>query len=294
MQPEDAVAEHRFGPFTYDANQRLLFRDGEPVAVVPKLIDTLHILLERRGRVIEKGELMRLVWPDAVVEESGLARNISLLRKALGDESEEYIQTVPKRGYRFAAAPVEEEPIVAGEAPTVAPRPRARWLLIACVAAVCAAFAYWQFYMPGRLLRDEGRIELVVLPFQSILPNEAEIGRSFAESTVTSLAQVPAVRVLSPSTTKRYQEAKVPAHIMARIVGMDGVLEGTIQVDSGIVRVTARLVDVHSGRIIWANRYDRPIAGGEPAQVSIARSIAGDVEPHLSIQSAFRRVRTDR
>jgi TolB-like protein len=81
---------------------------------------------------------------------------------------------------------------------------------------------------------------------------------------------------------------------MARILGMDAVLEGTVEVDTGQVRVTARLVDVHSGRIIWANRYDRPAAAGEPVQVSIAKSIAADVEPHLSLQRAFRPMHADR
>jgi DNA-binding winged helix-turn-helix (wHTH) protein len=76
-----------FGPFHYDAEQRLLFRQGEVVPLVPKAIDTLHVLLERRGRVVEKAELMKLVWPDTTVEDVGLARNISLLRKALDDEA---------------------------------------------------------------------------------------------------------------------------------------------------------------------------------------------------------------
>ena len=97
-----------FGPFHYDPEQRLLFRQGEVVALVPKAIDTLHVLLERRGRVVEKADLMKLVWPDTTVEEVGLARNISLLRKALDDESGQYIETIPRRGYRFAAeAPMQ-------------------------------------------------------------------------------------------------------------------------------------------------------------------------------------------
>ena len=81
----------------------MLFRQGEVVPLVPKAIDTLHVLLERRGRVVEKAELMKLVWPDTTVEDVGLARNISLLRKALDDESGQYIETIPRRGYRFAA-----------------------------------------------------------------------------------------------------------------------------------------------------------------------------------------------
>jgi DNA-binding winged helix-turn-helix (wHTH) protein len=97
-----------FGPFHYDAEQRLLFRRDEVVPLVPKAIDTLHVLLERRGRVVEKADLMKLVWPDTTVEDVGLARNISLLRKALDDESGQYIETIPRRGYRFVAeAPVK-------------------------------------------------------------------------------------------------------------------------------------------------------------------------------------------
>src|ERR1039457_85041 len=96
---------YEFGPFRYDAAQRLLFRGGDLVPLVPKALETLHVLLERRGSLVEKSELMKLVWPDTNVEEVGLARNISLLRKALEDESEEnpYIETIPRRGYRFAA-----------------------------------------------------------------------------------------------------------------------------------------------------------------------------------------------
>jgi len=96
---------HRFGPFQYDSEQRLLLRNGELVPLVPKAIDTLHVLLEQRGRVVDKSDLMRLVWPDTTVEEIGLARNISILRKALGDEGGDspYVQTIPRRGYRFVA-----------------------------------------------------------------------------------------------------------------------------------------------------------------------------------------------
>ncbi len=96
---------HRFGPFTFDAGQRLLYRDGGLVPLMPKTADLLAALLERRGQVVGKEDLLRLVWPDAHVEETGLARNISLLRKALGDEGPDsrYIETIPKRGYRFLA-----------------------------------------------------------------------------------------------------------------------------------------------------------------------------------------------
>src|SRR5664279_6439792 len=103
MSAPSPARAHRFGPFRFDPVERLLSRDGEPVPLMPKTLDTLAVLLERRGQVVEKAEMMKLVWPDWVVEEIGLARNISLLRKALGENAEDYIETVPRRGYRFTA-----------------------------------------------------------------------------------------------------------------------------------------------------------------------------------------------
>ena len=107
-----------FGPFRYDWEQRLLFREGETVPLAPKVAETLRVLLERHGTVVGKAELMREVWPDTTVEEIGLARNISQLRKALGDESESgrYIETLPKRGYRFVGDVVTEGAEVVGPA----------------------------------------------------------------------------------------------------------------------------------------------------------------------------------
>ena len=94
-----------FGEFRLDPVRRVLRRGSETVAVTPKAFDTLLVLIEGRDRVMEKDELMRRVWPDAIVEEVGLAKNISALRKALGERLGEhrYIVTVPGRGYRFVA-----------------------------------------------------------------------------------------------------------------------------------------------------------------------------------------------
>ncbi len=100
-------AEHlyEFGRFRLDQQSRLLTTDGAAVPLSPKAFETLLVLIERRGNVVEKTELMRLVWPDAFVEEVGLTRNISVLRKAFGDDpaNPEYIETIPKHGYRFIA-----------------------------------------------------------------------------------------------------------------------------------------------------------------------------------------------
>src|SRR5215471_4770698 len=95
---------YEFGPFRLDTAERLLLRDGQHVPLTPKAFETLIILVENSGRVIEKDELLKKVWPDTFVEEVNLAKNVSYLRKILGnEEAAQYIETIPKRGYRFVA-----------------------------------------------------------------------------------------------------------------------------------------------------------------------------------------------
>ena len=95
---------YEFGPFRLDATERLLLRDQQHIPLSPKAFDTLLVLVEHGGHVVDKTELMKKVWPDTFVEEVNLAKNVSCLRKVLGSEhSEHYIETIPKRGYRFVA-----------------------------------------------------------------------------------------------------------------------------------------------------------------------------------------------
>src|SRR5215471_16181900 len=96
---------YEFDGFRLDIRQKLLLRGSEAVPLTPKAFDTLLMLVENSGRVLDKDEMMKQVWPDTFVEEANLANNISLLRKTLtdGDETRQYIQTIPRRGYRFMA-----------------------------------------------------------------------------------------------------------------------------------------------------------------------------------------------
>ncbi len=113
----EVVSRHifEFGEFRLDTSRRLLLKNGEVVSLTHKAFETLALLVENRGRIVEKDELLRDIWPDTFVEEGSLARNISVLRKALGEgpSDHQYIQTIPKQGYRFVAAVREEiEPTI--------------------------------------------------------------------------------------------------------------------------------------------------------------------------------------
>src|SRR5205809_2782935 len=93
--------QYDFGPFCLDTNERVLLRDGRPLPLKPKVYETLLALVSRSGHVVDKEELMRRVWPDVVVEENNLTGNIFALRRALAEH--QFIETVPRRGYRFTA-----------------------------------------------------------------------------------------------------------------------------------------------------------------------------------------------
>jgi DNA-binding winged helix-turn-helix (wHTH) protein/Tfp pilus assembly protein PilF len=131
---EPLPAFYEFGPFAVDVGRRLLLRSGEPVQLSPKVLETLLALIEHRERVLSKDELLRLVWGDTIVEEGGLARNISLLRKVLGEKPEDhhYIVTVPARGYRFVAEVRTLPPAGASSnTPSSPGQERPRWTLSA-------------------------------------------------------------------------------------------------------------------------------------------------------------------
>ena len=204
---------YAFGPFRYDAGQRLLFREGELVPLVPKVLETLHALLERRGSIVEKSELMKLVWPDTNVEDVGLARNISLLRKVLEDESGEnsYIETIPRRGYRFAApvSTVETADVPSAEASRPSTR-RWRWFIGPVCALLAACFVYYQFYVPSRYLAKGGGnfASLAVVPFACLCPgmDGERFSQGFNDVLVADLSKLNGVQVVSQSTVRRHQQ----------------------------------------------------------------------------------------
>ncbi len=159
-----------FGPFRLDPAEKTLWRDGRPVPLTPKAFDTLLILVEKSGRLVEKDELISRLWPDSFVDENSLSQNVYLIRKALEKDSQgqRYIETVPRRGYRFIAeareapagageSPVEQcnlsrsGELQAGSEPPASPlidrpaRLRAAYLIASLSMLACALLAVWAF-----------------------------------------------------------------------------------------------------------------------------------------------------
>ena len=289
---------YEFGPFRFDAGQRLLFRENEIVPLVPKAADTLLALLEQQGRVVDKDDLMKLVWPDAVVEDIGLARNISLLRKALGAEAGLFIETIPKRGYRFAGDVRVIEPGDSETASLKQPTPpvrtiQHRWRLWGAIAALflLCGLIYWQFYRPSKYLpRGEGFAALAVVPFDCLTPEieQAGFSRGFNEVLVAELSKLNGVHIISPSTVRRYRQFRIPMVVMARLLGLQVIVEGTVQKAGEQLRISVRLVDVHSGKLVWAETNDYPEGNQGRIQIEAVRAIAAKIGASLVLPKRSR------
>lgn len=164
--PQQIKHLYEFGKFRLDPQRRLLLRGEEPLALTPKAIETLIVLVQNRQRVVSKDELMKVLWPDSFVEESNLSQNIFLLRKALGDSTQErrYILTVPGRGYQFTETVKEVGQQEEQESLVVATHTRSQitvervvpatgrrlWVVVGSIALAFAAAgaAWWAYHRP--------------------------------------------------------------------------------------------------------------------------------------------------
>src|SRR5262249_17058561 len=272
---------YEFGDFRVDvARRQLLRRGGEVLPLKPKVFDTLLYLVRHSGKVLEKEELMREIWPDAFVEENNLNQNVSKLRRVLGESRGEnrFIVTVAGRGYRFAA----DVKTVAEHAPVVTPQPvagqvegprgysklrlRKRWLrdhvsntlLIGVVAALLAvgAFYIWRAQMKRPMavpLRT-----LAVLPFKPLVVEHRDesLEMGMADTLIGKLSNIKQVTVRPLTSVRRYGGPEQNSVEAGRELGVDAVLDGTIQRWGNRIRVTVRLVRVGDEKQLWNGHFD--------------------------------------
>lgn len=299
----------RFGPYRLDMVDQLLLREGEVVSLTPKAVQTLLALVENRGRMMGKDELMKIVWPDTFVEEGGLARNISLLRKMLGDTSESggYIETIPKRGYRFVAPVKEvhgeedatsdslqqEPPSASPGAP--APSRKRIWATVAVVAVVgliSGALIYsWYSGRAGTGIGTGGIESLVVLPLDNLSgdPSEDYFAAGMTEAVLTNLAKISALKVISYPSAKYVDLGKSPAEL-AKELRVDAALKGSVVRSNDRVRVNARLVRAGTGEQLWAEEYEQRLSDVLGLQSEVSTAIAQSIQVKMTPQEEARLV----
>jgi TolB-like protein/DNA-binding winged helix-turn-helix (wHTH) protein/Tfp pilus assembly protein PilF len=279
--PLETNGFYEFGPYRADRRAHVLLRDGAIVPLTPKVLDTLLVLVEKRGEVVSKDELLRLVWPDSFVEESNLAQNISVLRKALGHCADQaaYIETIAKRGYRFLA----EVRISAAEAaPPELPVPRARParrispMVIASAVAILVLGILGSWYYRQRVPRFQS---IAVLPLKNLSgdPQQAYFADGITELLTTELAKTLPVRVISRTSAMRYRDTDKALPVIARELNAEAVLEGSVIRSGNRLRVTAQLIHGPSDRHLWAETYDRDLVEALTLQMEIARAVAHEI-----------------
>lgn len=318
----ETFPSYAFGPFVLNGAERLLLRGADVVALTPKVLETLFVLVENHGRVLTKNVLMEALWPDCFVEESSLTQNISLLRKALGNGQADqvYIETIPRRGYRFVAAVTE----VKDECPTnfrsssdfeklklvghptakTSERPRLellearsvprrlRWQTLVAVccllAVVSAGMFYWWRVGSAKRNAVVAVKSVAVLPFKTVGANgETELmGLGLADSVILKLSKIQQLTVLPTSAVFKYIGAERNALSVGRELGVDAVLDGTVQRSGDQVRVTAQLITLKDGKTIWSGQFDEKYRDIFCLQDSVSGLLAGDLRLQvLSLQA---------
>src|SRR5271157_3632607 len=283
-----------FGRFRLDPAEKVLFADGQPVPLTLKAFETLLALVESSGHVLEKDELLKRVWPSTFVEEGTLAQNIATLRKALGEgpDQRSYIETVPRRGYRFSAA---VERVETGTAPE-APRPRVRRRVIAGAAAgavllLAGWFAREAIRPHGGPTR--GKTMLAVLPFVNLNGDDSGedyFSNGLTEELITQLGSLEPARlgVIARTSAMQYKDSHKDVRQISQELGVDYVLEGSVRRDGDHVRVTAQLIQARDQTHLWANEYDRNLSGILALQSDVAGVVAREIQIRLTPEESAR------
>src|SRR5262245_31152743 len=251
---EQVLRQYEFGCFVMDPDKRLLYREGQLLSLAPKILETLLVLIENRGRVLSKDELLTKVWGDTIVEEVGLARNISILRKALGERPDEhqFIVTVPARGYQFVAGVHErtdsgkELPVDELSGPVKDFQPKRtlsvrHWQVLAGLVALTLGIVVFVLIRSHPAVANRPEIKsIAVLPLQNLSgdPTQEYFADGMTEALITNLAQIRALKVISRTSVMSFKKTKKPLPPLpeiARELGVEGFIDGSVQRENGRV-----------------------------------------------------------
>jgi DNA-binding winged helix-turn-helix (wHTH) protein/TolB-like protein/Tfp pilus assembly protein PilF len=297
---------YEFGRFQVDPREQLLLCDGKPVSLTPKSFELLCVLVENRGRLLHRNELLKLVWPDNFVEEGNLSHHVFSLRKALGDEkaSVQYIETVPRRGYRFIAEvrevqktdpripPVVRGPVTGqdGVEPVDTAGRAKRWVkATASVAAIVVAMTASGFvvyrWRAGNIHTASAAAPpaIAVLPFKPVVPahRDESLEWGMADTLITRLGGVREIAVRPITAVRRYGSIDQDPRIAGRELGVEAVVDGSLQQAGDRVRVTVRLIRTADGVPLWARTFDENVSDIFAVQDAIAEQVVGSLVPEL-------------
>ena len=297
------TADFRLGPWRVEPGLNRISCNGSSLRLEPKVMEVLVCLAHHAGETLSKEHLLSAVWADTFVSDDVLTRSVSELRRVLEDDPKEprYIQTIPKRGYRMVA-PVEM--VNGGSTPgsvaaahsveaqnMVAPRP-SRWmwplalagitiLLLGPLAAFNPDSVRARFWGAGSNPQIRS---LAVLPLKNLSgdPSQEYFADGMTDELITYLSQISGLRVISYTSTYRYKLTKKTMPEIARELGVDGVVEGSVQRGGERVRVNAQLIYAPQETHVWAQSFDGNFQDALTVQSTLADAIAEQVKIKLT------------
>jgi TolB-like protein/DNA-binding winged helix-turn-helix (wHTH) protein len=255
-------------------DERRVLTGGVPAVLGARAFDLLVCLIERRDRVVSKRELMELVWPGSVVEETNLTVHVSALRKLLGPQA---LATVPGRGYRFTMqvreTGLETRPALAG---------------IAGSTGLAPAPAPIDLALPDKP-------SIAVLPFDNLGgdPDQEYFIDGVIEDIITELSRFRSLFVIARNSTFSYKGKAIDVRRVAKELGVRYVVEGSIRRAANRIRVAAQLIDALSGAQLWAEKYDRAPEDVFAVQEELTQAIVAAIAPQIE-SFEYRKVRSRR
>jgi TolB-like protein/DNA-binding winged helix-turn-helix (wHTH) protein/Tfp pilus assembly protein PilF len=306
-----------FGPLRMDADKRALSRDGQPILLTPKEFDTLLALVEARGSLVEKEALIARVWPDTYVGEGSLARNISVLRKALG---EDLIQTVPRRGYRLTV-PVTLLPSDVPDSPTslsldsasvvaspatssaftiparwLSSVPKQQWIAITLLFLLCSVgvlvLRKRETISTAHATTEGVPPRIAVLPFANYTGNDQQeyVCDGLTEAMISELSRLSPGRlaVIARTSAMKYKNVNRAIPEIAKELKADYILESSVRSAGGRLRITTQLVRGSDASHVWTGEYERDLGNILDVQEKVAIAIASEVRLSLDTTAEAR------
>ncbi len=308
MPTQPSAGTARFGPYEVDVRSGELRKFGTRVKMGEQPFQILLVLLERPGELVTREELRAKLWADNtfVDFDHGLNSAVQRLRDCLSDSAgkPQWVETIPRRGYRFIGqvewpeeglSPEVPPPARNGNGPSPAANPistspaeslpreravesRAIWLGVALVALVIVAALVsrniHRSVKPASSIRS-----LAVLPLDNLSGDPAQeyFADGMTDEIITKLAQNPSLRVISRTSIMQYKNVHRPVREVAKELGVDGILEGSVSRTGSRVHVRAQLIDAATDTHVWAESFDRDLSDVGALQSELAQTIAGQV-----------------
>lgn len=253
---------YKFGKCYLNTSERRVVKNGEYVALTPKIFDVLEFLVKNSGVIVTKDEILAKVWNDSFVEEGNLVVHISKLRRLLsGDKNEPFIETVPGRGYRF----------------------------VSTVKAV--GDGKWKKHLPNKsrlqIDTDAGKFtfdSIAVLPFNNASRN-AELdylADELTENLINGLSCISGLKVIDRNTVFRYKNKDIDAHEVGKTLGVAAVLNGRIRVTKKSLMTGVELSKSADGAQVWGIRLDQPFLDIIEVQEKVAFKVSEKLHSEIT------------